>query len=58
MIKRNIALCKKCNQVIESKHVHDFVVCECGNVSLDGGAEYTRVMVKDLKSFKYLGDDK
>ena len=33
---------KKCNNVIESKSVHDFVTCPCGNLSVDGGLDYAR----------------
>ena len=39
---RNAVKCNKCGDVIESKHVHDFVSCSCGNVSVDGGLDYTR----------------
>jgi hypothetical protein len=41
MILRNAIRCKKCGQVLESKHRHDFVSCECGNF-VDGGHEYLR----------------
>lgn len=39
-IKRNMIQCKNCNDVIESKSVHDFVTCSCGNCSVDGGKDY------------------
>ena len=39
---RNAAECRKCNDVIESKHVHDFVRCSCGNLAVDGGLDYPR----------------
>lgn len=39
---RNIIKCKKCDSIIESKHVHDFVECKCGKVFVDGGKDYTR----------------
>ena len=38
--KRNRARCKKCKDIIESKHRHDFVTCTCGAVSVDGGKDY------------------
>jgi hypothetical protein len=41
-ILRNAARCKKCNTIIESKSVHDFVVCKCGAIFVDGGHEYLR----------------
>ncbi len=41
-IKRNAAQCLKCDDVIESKHVHQFVRCSCGEIFVDGGKEYLR----------------
>ena len=41
-ILRNAARCKKCGETIESRHVHDFVTCKCGAISVDGGKEYLR----------------
>ena len=34
--------CTDCLNIIESKHRHDFVRCECGNSFLDGGDDYLR----------------
>lgn len=34
--------CKKCGDIIESKHRHDFVVCKCGAVAVDGGHDYLK----------------
>lgn len=39
---RNRVRCKKCNDIIESKHRHDFVRCKCGAVFVDGGIDYLR----------------
>ena len=39
---RNRIRCKKCGQIIESTHVHDFKYCKCGSVFVDGGLEYCR----------------
>ena len=41
-IKRNMAKCKHCGDIIESKSAHDFKTCSCGAVSVDGGHEYLR----------------
>ncbi|HDJ5075824.1 TPA: hypothetical protein PQS58_002000 [Staphylococcus aureus] len=41
-IIRNIAKCKICDDVIESKHTHDYVMCKCGAIFLDGGKKYQR----------------
>ena len=35
--------CKECDNVIESKHRHDFMRCRCGNVFVDGGSDYLRL---------------
>ena len=32
-----------CDEVIESKTVHDFVQCPCGKSFVDGGSEYMRL---------------
>lgn len=34
--------CKKCKDIIESKHVHDFKWCKCRSIAVDGGLEYLR----------------
>ena len=45
---RNRAQCRKCGDVIESKHRHDFVQCKCGSIFIDGGLYYQRGGAKDL----------
>jgi hypothetical protein len=47
-LTRNAVQCKLCSQTIESKHRHDFVTCPCGNVSVDGGLDYTRRAFRSL----------
>ena len=42
----NAVKCLKCEEIIESKHRHDFVTCGCGNVSVDGGKDYCRRVFK------------
>ena len=42
IIIKNMIQCKKCGEIIESKTVHDFVVCKCGAVAVDGGHDYLR----------------
>jgi hypothetical protein len=42
MIVQNAAYCIECSDEIISKHVHDFVTCKCGLISVDGGQEYIR----------------
>jgi len=41
-IKVNKIRCKKCGDVIESLHRHDFKFCKCGAVAVDGGKDYLR----------------
>jgi len=46
MLIINKAKCTKCGDVIESKHIHDYVSCSCGNISVDGGSDYCRRSAK------------
>lgn len=34
--------CLECNDIIESKHRHDFQKCKCGKSFIDGGDDYIR----------------
>jgi len=43
--------CLKCNTIIESKHRHDYVTCECGDCAVDGGSDYFRAAYKEAKNF-------
>ena len=42
MIIRNSAKCKNCGDEIESKDSHDFVMCKCKKISIDGGLSYLK----------------
>ena len=42
IIITNVLQCKLCNDLIFSKHVHDYKQCKCGFVSIDGGNEYLK----------------
>lgn len=42
MIKRNAIQCRKCGDIIESKHRHDFAWCSCHSVAVDGGKDYLK----------------
>ena len=35
--------CLYCNDVIESKHQHEYTTCKCGKMSIDGGTSYIRL---------------
>lgn len=41
-ILSNKIQCKHCNKVIESITPHDFKMCKCGKVGVDGGKDYLR----------------
>lgn len=41
-LTRNAARCPLCDTVIESRHRHDFNVCPCGALSVDGGLAYLK----------------
>jgi hypothetical protein len=34
---RHAVFCKLCNDTVESVSVHDFKMCSCGSVGVDGG---------------------
>jgi len=34
---RHAVYCKKCKDTVESKSVHDYKMCSCGAVGVDGG---------------------
>jgi hypothetical protein len=53
MIVKNAVYCKLCKTEIESKHRHDFVLCPCGNIAVDGGHVYTKRSLRgDPNSFE------
>ena len=41
-IIRNRIMCRKCSDIIESEHKHDFKICSCGACAIDGGHDYLR----------------
>jgi hypothetical protein len=47
--KLNRIRCALCGSICTSRHVHDYVSCECGAVSCDGGSEYNRY-IGELKN--------
>lgn len=49
VLTRNAIKCLVCNTVLESKHQHRYVQCQCSNeAATDGGLSYQRYMAKDL----------
>ena len=51
-IVKNSATCLLCGHEIESTHRHDFVVCSCGEISLDGGHSYFRRSARNFSNLK------
>ena len=49
VILHNRCKCRQCDDIIESKHRHDFVKCKCGAIFTDGGKSYMRRGAKDFK---------
>jgi len=41
-ILRNRVQCSSCLEFIESLHRHDFKMCSCGAVAVDGGKDYLK----------------
>ena len=41
-LKHNRIRCKKCGDIIESKARHDYKVCSCKSIFVDGGLAYSR----------------
>ena len=54
-IKHNKIKCLKCGDIIESKAVHDYVVCSCESCAVDGGTEYL-ARTGDKKDWKELSE--
>ena len=55
-ITRNAAQCLKCNDIIESRHRHDWVSCKCGEIFVDGGLSYIRAGANSFQNFKNLSE--
>lgn len=55
-IIKNVVRCKKCGDIIESKSTHDFKICSCGNVSVDGGLEYLHRCFQNKDDFEELSE--
>ena len=59
IIIRNSVKCSKCGDIIESKHRHDFKVCKCHSIAVDGGHEYLKRVgeldnIIDLSEVEYV----
>lgn len=54
---RNRAKCKLCGDIIESFHLHDYVSCKCGEISIDGGLDYLKATANDYANFLRVDDE-
>ena len=55
LLTKNSVKCLVCNTILESKHRHDFVMCQCPNeTACDGGLEYQRTLAVDLDKVENL----
>ena len=60
MILVNKAKCLLCGDIIESKYTHNYVVCRCGKLAVDGGTEYLKRSFTKMEDWEDLseGDEK
>lgn len=58
-LMKNRAKCRLCNDLIESVHRHDYVTCQCGEISIDGGSGegYIRCRANDYRNLIRLDDE-
>lgn len=54
---KNRAKCKLCDDIIESTHQHDYVTCNCGEISVDGGNAYHRCRANNWENFLRVDDE-
>ena len=51
--------CLECDEILESKHRHDFVMCKCPNQTfVDGGDDYMRIGGVDMSKIQVIPDMK
>lgn len=53
---RNRAKCKLCSTIIESFHRYDYISCDCGEISIEGGADKFITGAKDYANFLRIDD--
>lgn len=53
-ILKNEVKCNYCKDVIQSNDTYDFKTCSCGKVSVDGGYDYLKRLVKDNATYEEL----
>jgi len=53
----NAVECLKCDQIISSRHTHDYNHCSCGNAMVDGGMSYERYGGDEINKITIYADD-
>lgn len=53
---KNRAKCKLCFDILESFHLHDYVTCKCGEISISGGNDKLECSAKDWNNFLRIDD--
>lgn len=53
---KNRAKCKLCQSIIESFHLHDHVICKCGEISVSGGTQEYSCSANDWSNFLRVDD--
>lgn len=57
VLTRNAIKCLQCNTVLESRHRHDYVHCQCSNeAATDGGLDYQRILAMNLDLIENLSE--
>ena len=56
-ILSNKAQCLLCNDIVESRHRHDFRWCSCGSLAVDGGLAYLRRLYNSPEDYKELSEE-
>lgn len=54
MLGVSAIFCHKCRDLLYSRFTHDYRTCECGNVMIDGGRDYTRCGGEEANTFTLL----
>ncbi len=54
---RNRAKCKKCNSIIQSFTLYDYVSCSCGEIAISGGDNALECYANDWKNFIRIEDN-
>lgn len=53
---KNRAKCKLCQSTIESFHLHDYVSCKCGEISVSGGVQEYNASANNWSNFLRVDD--